>query len=97
MRSDFGRCVPIKRKAAIASLKKAVELLPSDARFSYVLAVAIAGNGERAEAIRLLEATLKNRPNDATTLRALAGYLQESGQTERATEARQKLEALLRE
>ena len=84
-------------QAAIASLRKAVELLPSDARFSYVLAVAIAGNGERAEAIRLLEATLRDRPNDATALRALAGYLQESGQTERATEARQKLEALLRE
>ncbi|HEY0465059.1 MAG TPA: tetratricopeptide repeat protein [Polyangiaceae bacterium] len=84
-------------QAAIASLKKAVELLPGDARFSYVLAVAIAGNGERAEAIRLLEATLTARPNDANALRALAGYLHESGQLERATDAQRKLETLLRE
>ncbi|HTU59742.1 MAG TPA: tetratricopeptide repeat protein, partial [Polyangiales bacterium] len=84
-------------KIAIVSLKKAVELVPADPRFSYVLAVALAGVGERAEAIRVLEATLKNRPNDANSLQALAGYLREAGQNERAAEVRRMLDNLLRE
>jgi predicted CXXCH cytochrome family protein len=83
--------------AAIASLKKAVELAPTDTRFSYVLAVALAGKGERNGAIGVLEATLKVRPNDANALQALAGYLREAGQLERAAEAQQKLDTLLRE
>jgi predicted CXXCH cytochrome family protein len=82
---------------ALVSFKKAVELRPADARFSYVLAVALAGTGEREQAIRLLETTLKNRPNDATALQALTGYLREAGQGQRAAEAARKLETLLRE
>ncbi|MEO6602774.1 MAG: tetratricopeptide repeat protein [Polyangiaceae bacterium] len=84
-------------KAAIASLKKAVALLPSDPRFSYVLAVAVAGNGGRDEAIRILEVILKIHPNDANALQALAGYLQQAGQLARAAETRRKLETMLRE
>jgi Flp pilus assembly protein TadD len=83
--------------AAVASLTKAVELAPADPRFSYVLAVALAGRGDREEAIHVLEATLKHRPNDASTLRALALYLSEAGQLERAQEARQQLDELVRE
>jgi len=86
-----------RTEAAVASLKKAVELLPSDPRFSYVLAVALAGRGDREQAINILEATRKSRPNDANTLRALTGYLKESGQNARATEVQQQLEAMLRE
>jgi len=84
-------------QAALVSLKKAVQLLPTDARFSYVLAVALAGNGERDEAIRVFEATLKNRPNDASALGALASYLGQAGQAERAAEVRRSLDRLLRE
>jgi predicted CXXCH cytochrome family protein len=83
--------------ASIASLKKAVELAPTEVRFSYVLAVALAGRGERDEAIRLLEATLENRPNDQNALQALANYLREAGKTERAAETVRKLYALLKE
>jgi Tfp pilus assembly protein PilF len=82
--------------AAIVSLKKAVELAPSDPRFSYVLAVAVAGSN-RIEAIRILETTLDSHPNDANALQALAGYLREAGQTERAAAVRQRLETLLRQ
>jgi len=82
--------------AALASLKKAVQLVPTDPRFSYVLAVATASNGDRNEAIRILEAILKTRPNDANSLQALSGYLREAGQTARAGEVRQTLDALLR-
>jgi predicted CXXCH cytochrome family protein len=80
--------------AAIASLKRAVELVPSDPRFSYVLAVAMAGSGDRAGAIRVLETSLEHRPNDASSLQALAGYLREAAQSERAAEVRKKLDAL---
>lgn len=86
-----------RTKAAIVSLRKAVELVPTDPRFSYVLAVALAGSGHRDEAIRILEATLKRRPNDANALQALAGYLRESGQVERATEVSQRLATLSRQ
>jgi len=84
-------------KAAIASLKKAVDLLPSDPRFSYVLSVALASGGDRDEAIRTLEATLKTRPNQVPALQALIGYLRESGQAARATERQRQLDTLLRE
>ena len=84
-------------QAALVSLKKAVELVPTDPRFSYVLAVAIAGSGDRDQAIRILQATLKNRPNDANALGALASYLREAGQAERAAEVRRRLDTLLRE
>lgn len=83
--------------AATASLKKAVELAPTEPRFSYVLAVALAGNGDRNEAIQVLEGTLKNRPNDANALQALSKYLHDAGQLERAAEARRALESLLRD
>lgn len=82
--------------AAIRSFRKAVELAPADPRFGYVLAVALAGNGERDEAIRVLEAALAHRPNDADLLRALERYLHESGRIERATETTRVLEELLR-
>jgi predicted Zn-dependent protease len=83
-----------RANAAIASFKQAVALLPSEPRFGYVLAVALAGGGDRAGAIRVLEATLTHRTNDLNALRALAGYLAEAGQVERAAATRQKLEAL---
>lgn len=82
---------------ALASLRKATELVPGDPRFSYVLAVALAGGGKRDEAIRVLDGTLKSRPNDANALRALTGYLREAGQTERAGAVKRQLEGLLRD
>ncbi len=83
--------------AALASLKKAVELAPADPRFNYVLAVATASSGDRNEAIRILEETLKGRPNDANAWRALAGYLREAGQFQRAAKAQHELDTLLRQ
>jgi predicted CXXCH cytochrome family protein len=83
--------------AAIASFRKAVELSPGDPRFSYVLAVALASNGARNEAIQVLEATLKGRPNDANARRALAGYLRETGDSERAAAEERTLQTLQRE
>jgi len=83
--------------AAVASLRKAVQLSPGDPRFGYVLAVALASSGARREAIHVLEITLKNRPNDANARRALAGYLREAGDSERAAAEERTLQSLLRE
>lgn len=57
----------------------------------------MAGTDERDEAIRVLEATLKLRPNDANALQALAGYLRAGGQGERAEDVQRMLDTLLRE
>lgn len=81
------------KQPALGSLKKAVELLPGDPRFSYVLAVALAGAGDRAGAIRVLEAASKRRPNDVSVLQALATYLP----PEKADAVRKQLEQLMRE
>ena len=55
----------------------------------------VAGAGD--EAIRVLETTREKRPNDANALQALAGYLRDAGQNERAAQVRHQLETLLRE
>ena len=78
-------------------MKKSVELAPTDARFGYVLAAALAGNGARDDAIRVLEATLEHRPNDANALQALSGYLRAAGRTDRAAEVQRRLDVVLRE
>jgi predicted CXXCH cytochrome family protein len=86
-----------RASAALTSLKRAVDLAPADPRFSYVLAVAMAESRGKAEAIRVLEATLKNRANDVNALRALAGYLRDVGQLEHAAVTQHKLDMLMRE
>ncbi|HYP89333.1 MAG TPA: tetratricopeptide repeat protein, partial [Polyangiaceae bacterium] len=83
-------------RAALVSLKKAFELSPGDARFGYVLAVALAGAGDRGGAIHVLERVLEQRPSDANALQALAGYLRDAGQRARANETRQQLAELSR-
>ena len=80
--------------AALVSLRKAAELAPTDSRISYVLAVALAGNGGRDEAIRVLDAALTHRANDLESLRALLTFLRDAGENERAAEVRQRLDAL---
>lgn len=82
-------------KEARVSLAKAAELAPADPRFSYVLAAALADGGERERAIRVLEASLSQRSNEASILSALAGYLREAGQLERAGEVQRRLQVLL--
>lgn len=85
-----------KPEAALISLKKAVALAPTEPRFNYVLAVALAGAGHYDDAIALLEAMLKSHPNDATALQTLAGYLRDPGYSERREQVRRTLEALSR-
>jgi Flp pilus assembly protein TadD len=67
-----------KRTAeAMTSLAKAVELSPEEARFGYVLAVALHDTGKRAEAIGTLKRALV-RTHDQDVLLALAHYVAEA-------------------
>lgn len=86
-----------RAQPAIVSLEKAHQLSPEDPRFGYVLAVALASSGDRAKAIPILEVALRARPNDVDCLRALATYLREAGEPERATAVQHKLAALSRD
>lgn len=87
--------VRAKRQAlALSSLTKAVELEPNDARFSYVLAVALAGDGKLDAAIRVLEANLARHPNDVASLSVYSRYLADSGRSESARLAAQRLQVL---
>jgi|GEM_PF-5937949 len=72
-------------------------LAPSDGRFSYLLAAALVDSGDRNEVIGVLDASLTRQPNDVLSLPALARYLGEAGQNERAAETRRKVDTLLRE
>lgn len=57
----------VRRKnlpAALASLKRATELAPDDARFAYVYAVALDSTGRTREARVVVEAGLKRVPGD---------------------------------
>ena len=60
--------------AAVAPLRKAVELLPAESRPRYLLAVALDRSGDRAGAAEAFEALLHLDPNDITAIEYL-GWL----------------------
>ena len=53
---------------AVAELTRAVELAPDNARFAYVLAVALHDTGERGEAQRVVQRALRHHPFDRDLL-----------------------------
>ena len=68
---------------ALPELARAVTLDPAEPRYSYVYAVGLHENGQRAEAIRVLQASAARHPNDQDTRQALAEYLDEWRRPER--------------
>ena len=65
--------------AAVAPLRKAVELLPSESRPRYLLAVALDRSGDRAGAAGAFEALLHLDPNDITAIEYLGWMNLRSG------------------
>jgi Flp pilus assembly protein TadD len=65
--------------AAVAPLRKAVELLPADSRPRYLLAVALDRSGNRAGAAEAFEALLHLDPNDITAIEYLGWMSLRSG------------------
>lgn len=65
--------------AAVAPLRKAVELLPAESRPRYLLAVALDRSGDRAGAAEAFEALLHLDPNDITAIEYLGWTSLRSG------------------
>jgi Flp pilus assembly protein TadD len=64
---------------AIPELRRASELAPDNARYTYVYAVALNSIGAGASAMELLENTHKRHPTDKDTLLALVSIARETG------------------
>jgi predicted CXXCH cytochrome family protein len=81
--------------AALPPLGKAAELAPQNARYAYVLAVALQDLGKTKEALKVLERSLASHPHDTDLLIALIHFNRESGKREMALQWAKQLQALL--
>jgi tetratricopeptide (TPR) repeat protein len=84
----------IRRKeiaGAVASLARAAQLAPGNARYAYVLALAVQSTGDVPQALAILEAALARNPNDREILAALVLYSRQSGNPEAAGEYARRL------
>ncbi|MBK6349980.1 MAG: tetratricopeptide repeat protein [Proteobacteria bacterium] len=77
----------------LGSLRRAVELDPATARYTYVLAVALHSAGQADEAIRRLQQAVKRWPYDRDMLMALTSFQLESGQRQDAQVTARRLVA----
>ena len=64
---------------ALAALSRAAELVPRNARYSYVYAVALQSTGKQSDAIKVLETAYGKHPGNADILFALVSYNREAG------------------
>ena len=94
IRSDWhscGKSSPLRRSN---ELRKAAELDPGQARYTYVYAVALHSAGRGNEAIAALKENLVRHPNDRDTLLALINFSRESGDISSALEYAERLELI---
>jgi tetratricopeptide (TPR) repeat protein len=80
--------------AALASLARAAELAPQNARLSYVYAVALTNQGRSDEALEVLERAHEIREADQDVLHALVGIHLQSGDIGAARNYLRKLQQL---
>jgi len=78
---------------ALASLRRAVELDPATARYTYVFAVALHSTGQADESIRRLQQAVRRWPFDREILMALTSFQLESGKRQDAQATARKLVA----
>jgi predicted CXXCH cytochrome family protein len=78
--------------AGLESLKRAAELDPNEARYTYVYAVAVHSAGRTGEGIAILEQAEKRWPHDHDVLLGLASFQLQAGKT---GAARQTASALI--
>ena len=64
---------------ALDLLRRAHELMPDNARYAYVYAVALNSSGATREALALLEGTHSQHPADRNVLMALVSIARDSG------------------
>jgi tetratricopeptide (TPR) repeat protein len=63
-----------RRQEAWSELKRAAELAPENAHFGYVLGVAVASAGDRAQGVQILRNVLRRHAYDRETLSGLASF-----------------------
>jgi len=78
---------------AMGSFRRAVELDPATARYSYVYAVALHSTGQAAESIRRLQQATQRWPYDREMLMALTSFQLESGKRQDAQVTARRLVA----
>jgi len=79
---------------ALASLRRAVELDPDTARYTYVYSVALHSTGQPDESVRRLQQAVRRWPYDREMLMALTSFQLESGKRKDAQLTARKLVAL---
>jgi Flp pilus assembly protein TadD len=79
---------------ALDQFRRAAELQPTSARYSYVLAVALHTAGHVDEAMSVLKENVVQHPNDRDTLVALIGFNRDAGNFAEALRYAEQLTAL---
>jgi Flp pilus assembly protein TadD len=77
--------------SALTHIRRAAQLQPDSARYTYVYAVALDSTGRGSEAIRVLQAALERWPRDRDLLLALASFQLKAGQRAGAGATAQRL------
>ena len=80
--------------AALISLRKAAELLPEAARYTYVYGVALNSVGKTSEALQVLEQGHTRHPGDREIIFMIASIHRDQGHNAQALEWAQKLLAI---
>lgn len=80
--------------AALAEFRRATELEPAQARYQYVLAVALNSSGQRDEAITVLKETLKSHSGNRDILLALISFSRLAGDATAALGYAEQLAAI---
>jgi tetratricopeptide (TPR) repeat protein len=83
-----------RQSEGLAALARAAELVPQDARFGYVHAVALHDLGQAERARTVLRELLARQPQAREARFALADYLRESGDEPGATRVLEELRAI---
>jgi predicted CXXCH cytochrome family protein len=84
-----------KPEAALVEFRRANELEPEHARYSYVYAVALHSAGRREDAVLHLREALARHSNDRDILQALISFIREAGDFPTALEYAERLARLL--
>jgi len=80
-----------KNDDALAELKTASELAPSQSRYAYIYAVALHSAGRGEDAIKILTDNLAKNPSDRDTLVALVTFYRDAGNVPMALDYAERL------
>lgn len=76
------------------AVPRAAELVPDDARFAYVYAVALNSTGKPHDAIAEIDRALKQHPDNRDLLSAGAAFARDGGDARTAARFQKRLTAL---